>query len=79
MDSTQFEIRFQSLYQEGRALSFPCDPRGDVDLASLSPQAVENYYFAWSHIGQEYANPVVQTQALAPQKPSSAPVWSPWL
>lgn len=40
------EIRFQSLFKEGRSLSFPCDTHGNVDLESLSPEAIENYFFA---------------------------------
>ena len=28
--NTSYEIRFQSLFHEGRALSFPCDAQGRV-------------------------------------------------
>ena len=54
-----YEIRFQSLYQEGRALSFPCDERGEVQLDSLSERARENYLYARAVIGHEYAYPKV--------------------
>ena len=30
-----FEIRFQSLFNQGRALAFPCDSAGMVNLLSL--------------------------------------------
>ncbi|MEJ6006815.1 hypothetical protein WG899_14785 [Paucibacter sp. AS339] len=58
--SNQFELRFQSLFHSGKALSFPCDSRGDVLLDSLSAKALENYLFARAVVGHEYANPVVQ-------------------
>ena len=54
-----YEIRFQSLYQEGRALSFPCDERGEVKLDSMSDRARENYFYARAVIGREYAYPEV--------------------
>lgn len=53
------EIRFQSLFHEGRALSFPCDLHGNVDLEALSAEAIENYFFANIAVGLEYAIPVV--------------------
>ncbi|MDT8990886.1 hypothetical protein RQP54_08410 [Curvibacter sp. APW13] len=49
------EIRFQSLFSEGRALSFPCDTEGHVDLNALSPLALDNYLFARATVGREYA------------------------
>jgi hypothetical protein len=55
-----YEIRFQSLYQEGRALSFPCDERGQVQLDSMSERARENYLYARAVIGREYAYPEVR-------------------
>lgn len=58
------EIRFQSLFHEGRALSFPCDPLGNVDLETLSPEAIENYFFANIAVGLEYAIPVVWSNAV---------------
>ena len=56
----QFELRFQSLFQAGKALAFPCDARGDVLLDTLSAKARENYLFARAVVGHEYANPVVR-------------------
>jgi hypothetical protein len=55
-----FELRFQSLFNEGRALSFPCDGVGHVDLDALSDRARSNYFYARTVIGREYAHPAVQ-------------------
>lgn len=59
MFQTEYEVRFQSLFQEGRALSFPCDPKGHVDMDALAPAAMENYLFARAMVGREYAVPAV--------------------
>jgi hypothetical protein len=68
MSSTQhnasaFEIRFQSLFNPGRALAFPCDPEGHVDLDAVSERARDNYLFARAMIGREYAWPEVRATA----------------
>jgi hypothetical protein len=59
-----FEIRFQSLFREGRALAFPCDGEGRVNLDAVSERARNNYFFACSAIGLEYAMPVVKASEL---------------
>ncbi len=41
-----FEIRFQSLFNQGRALAFPCDSTGMVNLDAMSEKARNNYLFA---------------------------------
>jgi hypothetical protein len=56
----EFEIRFQSLFREGRALAFPCDSRGLVDLDTMGEAARNNYFFARGMIGREYAMPLVR-------------------
>jgi hypothetical protein len=53
------EIRYQSLFKEGRALCFPCDAQGHVPLDLLSDKARENYLYARAVVGREYAYPVV--------------------
>ena len=53
------EIRFRSLFREGRALSFPCDAGGHVDLDALSPQALGNYLYARAMVGREFTTPTV--------------------
>jgi len=57
-----YELRFQSLFDEGRAFSFPCDATGQVDLDTLSARARDNYFFAHSVIGRDVAVPTVQAR-----------------
>jgi hypothetical protein len=54
-----YEIRFQSLFHEGRALSFPCDAEGQVLLDELSDTARENYLYARAVVGREFAVPKI--------------------
>jgi len=63
-DSTDFELRFQSLFKQGRALAFPCDAEGHVDLDGLSERARGNYFFARSVVGRDYATPAVLRRTL---------------
>jgi hypothetical protein len=62
--ATGFEIRFQSLFRAGRALTFPCNSEGRVDLDAMSERARSNYFFACATIGHEYAVPVVKASEL---------------
>jgi len=55
-----YEIRFQSLSNGGRAMSFPCDAQGAVLLDSLSERARNNYLYARAVVGREYAYPSVR-------------------
>jgi hypothetical protein len=57
---TQFELRFQSLFDSGRGYSFPCDPEGHVDLNQLSDRARSNYLYARVVVGRELAVPAVR-------------------
>ncbi|CAG1019678.1 hypothetical protein BURC_04586 [Burkholderiaceae bacterium] len=59
-----YELRFQNLFDEGRAYAFPCDARGHVDIDSLSERARLNYLYARAMIGLEVAMPAVQLQSL---------------
>jgi hypothetical protein len=54
-----YELRFESLFQAGRALAFPCDSHGGVTLDALSERALQNYLFARAVVGREYATPIV--------------------
>ena len=54
-----YEIRFESLFNSGRALVFPCDAQGHVLMDDLSDQARENYLYARAVVGREFASPVV--------------------
>ena len=59
-----FEIRFESLYQAGKALAFPCDAMGHVEMDALSERARINYLYARAVVGREYAAPAVVTRQL---------------
>ena len=61
---TAYELRFRSLFDEGRALAFPCDAHGHVDMDCLSARALTNYLYARSVIGREFAMPAVQHSSL---------------
>ena len=54
-----YEIRFQCLFKSGRALSFPCDAQGRVELDALSDRARDNYLYARAVVGREFAFPSV--------------------
>ena len=58
-DGLVYELRFQSLFHEGRALTFPCDAGGHVPMDRLSDRARENYLYARAVVGREYAVPAV--------------------
>ena len=60
MNASNYEIRFQSLFHEGRALCFPCDEQGQVAMDSLSERARDNYLYARAVVGREYAYPCVR-------------------
>jgi len=60
----EFELRFRSLFDEGRGYSFPCDQAGHVDLDALSDGARNNYFFAHSVIGRDVAMPAVRALGL---------------
>ncbi len=62
--AARFELRFDSLFHAGRALSFPCDRAGRVDLDALSERARNNYLFARAATGRDFAWPCVEPQAL---------------
>lgn len=58
-DTAGYELRFQSLFHEGRALTFPCDAKGRVPIDTLSDRARQNYLYARAVVGREYAVPAV--------------------
>lgn len=55
-----FLLWFRSTSEEGRALAFPCDASGRVDMDALSERARNDYLFARAAVGREFAMPVVQ-------------------
>jgi hypothetical protein len=54
-----YEMRFRSLFDEGRGLCFPCDAQGQVPLDTLSERARNNYLYARAVVGREYFLPEV--------------------
>ncbi len=54
-----YELRFRSIFDTGRGLTFRCDAHGRVDLDALSETARANYLFARAMVGRDYAVPVV--------------------
>lgn len=62
--SAAFVLRFQSLFQQGRALAFPCDEHGAVDTARLSERARDSYRRALRAVGRDYAMPAIEPELL---------------
>ena len=54
-----YELRFRSLFKEGRGYAFPCDREGHVDIDDLSKRGRRNYLFARTVVGAEFYLPVV--------------------
>lgn len=59
----RFQLRFHSLFDGGRALAFPCDSAGQVDLDALSERARTNYFYARTTVGRDFSVPTVQLSA----------------
>jgi hypothetical protein len=59
-----FELRFQSLFDDGRGYAFSCDEAGHVDIDTLSSRARLNYFYARAVIGREVAMPAVRASML---------------
>ena len=53
-----FELRFNSLFS-GRALTFPCDRCGSVNMDAMSEPSRNNYFAARALVGRDFAWPVV--------------------
>lgn len=64
LHEASFEIRFRSLFKEGRGLAFPCDAMGQVDLDGLSDTARNNYFYARALVGHEFAIPAILPREL---------------
>lgn len=58
--SSPYELRFRSLFNEGRGYAFPCDASGQVNMDTLSDRARNNYLYARIGIGREFSVPAVQ-------------------
>ncbi len=57
--ANHYELRFKSLFDEGRAYSFPCDVSGAVNMDALSERARNNYFYARAVVGRELSVPAV--------------------
>lgn len=55
----RYELRFRSLFDSHRGLSFPCNQCGEVHIDGLKPQERRNYFFARALVGHDFAQPVV--------------------
>ena len=66
-----FELLFPSLFDPGRALSFPCDATGKVVLDDLSDRGRTNYLFARAVIGRDFGVPEVIVAAPCAGAPSA--------
>ena len=62
--SSSFKLCFRSLFHSGRGYAFPCDPRGQVDLDSLTDRARVNYLYARAMVGRELSAPCVESAML---------------
>ena len=58
-EPADYELRYQSLFNAGRAYAFPCDAEGHVDIDALSGHARENYLYARTVVGRELSMPSV--------------------
>ena len=59
-DLAEYELHFQSLSNAGRALAFPCDAKGRVEMDSLGRVALNNYLYARAFVGREFLAPSVR-------------------
>jgi hypothetical protein len=55
-----FALRFEELFNSGRALSFPCDAQGSVDIDALSERGRDNYFYARTVVGRVYTVPFLE-------------------
>jgi hypothetical protein len=60
IDEAGYELRFRSLFNQGRGYAFPCDADGHVDLDALSRDALNRYLYARTVIGREFLTPAVE-------------------
>ena len=66
IDPADYELRFQSLHHAGRAMAFPCDASGHVDMDALGRAALNNYLYARAFIGREFDTPCIRIVDRAP-------------
>ena len=57
--AARYELRFTGLFNQGHGFAFPCDSGGRVDIDELSACGRNNYFYACTVIGREFALPVI--------------------
>lgn len=55
-----FQLRFQSIFDVGKAMAFPCSRAGVVDLDTFSRKLLNNYLYARASVGREFLFPKVE-------------------
>lgn len=55
-----FQLRFQSIFDAGKGLAFPCSRSGAVDLDTFSRKLLNSYLYARASVGREYFFPRVE-------------------
>lgn len=58
--AARYELRFASLFDNGRGYAFECDDQGRVDLDALSERARLNYFYARTVVGREFSKPALK-------------------
>lgn len=56
-----FVLHFNSLLPRGRAFSFPCNARGQVNLDDMNERMRNNYLYARAMTGRELSWPQVRS------------------
>jgi hypothetical protein len=56
----RFELWFQSLFNVGRALAFPCDREGRINFDAWGERLKQSYLFATAMTGREFAAPILK-------------------
>lgn len=59
MATPTHELCFASLHDPGRAVTFPCDAAGQVDLDGLSERLRNAYLGTRARIGRDFGYPTV--------------------
>jgi len=55
-----YELRFRSLFNEGRGYAFSCDRNGHVDMDTMSERVRLSYLYARTVVGRDFAQPAVE-------------------
>jgi hypothetical protein len=61
---TDWELRFDALFDGRRGFVFPCTAGGQVNMDALSERALNNYLYARAMMGREVAWPNVYPATL---------------